>query len=171
MDYLPNEDAVVYFCSEVLPELWARAPREFRFLIVGTRPKEPVLRLRSHPEVVVTGEVADITEAYAQAHAVVVPIRAGGGTRIKILEACSYGMPLISTYAGVEGLDLPDPAPMLLADSAEAFVESCLRLMKDEAMRERLGFQGWDWVRQRYSKEALLAQGELTGTPLRAAVQ
>jgi polysaccharide biosynthesis protein PslH len=141
-DYYPNHDAARYFCAQVLPLLRAGAPGPFRVRFVGANPPATVRALAGEPEVTVTGPVADVTPWYESAHAVIVPVRAGGGTRIKILEAFAHRRPVVSTAAGAEGLSVTAGRHLLLADSPQDFAGQCARLMRDPALGRALAGQG-----------------------------
>jgi polysaccharide biosynthesis protein PslH len=141
-DYYPNSDAARYFCAQVLPLLRAGAPGPFRVRFVGASPPPTVRALAREPEVTVTGPVADVTPWYESAHAVIVPVRAGGGTRIKILEAFAHRRPVVSTPAGAAGLDVTPGQQLLMARSPVDFAAACARLMRDPALGRALAGQG-----------------------------
>ena len=141
-DYYPNSDAARYFCARVLPLLRAGAPGPFRVRFVGASLPAAVCALAGEPEVTVTGPVADVTPWYESAHAVIVPVRAGGGTRIKILEAFAHRRPVVSTPAGAEGLGVTAGRHLLVADSPADFAADCARLMRDPALGRALAGQG-----------------------------
>jgi polysaccharide biosynthesis protein PslH len=145
-DYYPNSDAARYFCAQVLPLLQASAPGPFRVLFVGASPPATVCALAGEPEVTVTGPVPDVTRWYESAHAVIVPVRAGGGTRIKILEAMAHRRPVVSTTVGAEGLGATPGRHLLVADSPVDFAAECARLMRDRALRHALAGQGAEFV-------------------------
>ncbi len=148
-DYYPNHDAARYFCAQVLPLLRAGAPGPFRVRFVGARPPDAVRALAGEPEVTVVGPVADVTGWYEGAHAVIVPVRAGGGTRIKILEALAHRRPVVSTLAGADGLGITAGRHLLLAGSAQEFAAQCILLMRDPALRRALAGRGASFVRPR----------------------
>jgi glycosyltransferase involved in cell wall biosynthesis len=100
--------------------------------------------------------VADLEEAYARADVVVVPLRAGGGTRIKLLEAMAYGVPVISTTLGAEGIDIQSGTHAILVDNPFEFAASCLQLVQDAALRTRLAQNGKALVKAAYTEEALI---------------
>ncbi len=141
-NYYPNDDAARYFCAQVLPLLRARAPGPFLVRFVGASPSGAVRALASEPEVTVTGPVADVFPWYESAHAVIVPVRTGGGTRIKILEAFTHRRPVVSTPAGAEGLDVTSGRHLLLGGSPEDFADHCARLMRDPALGRTLAAGG-----------------------------
>jgi glycosyltransferase involved in cell wall biosynthesis len=128
MDYHANIDGVVWFVREVWPELRRRLAHP-QLTIVGRNPSEEIRRLAAS-DVVVTGTVEDVRPFYATAAAVVVPLRVGSGTRLKILEAMAAGVPVVSTRLGAEGLDVEDGRNILLADTA---AEMCAAMEKLEA--------------------------------------
>ncbi len=147
--YYPNDDAARYFCAEVLPLLRARAPGPFRVRFVGASPSGAVRMLALEPEVTVTGPVDDVTSWYEGAHAVIVPIRAGGGTRVKILEAFAHRRPVVSTVAGAEGLDVTAGRHLLVAGCPQDFAAGCVRLMRDPALGRALADQASSFARPR----------------------
>jgi glycosyltransferase involved in cell wall biosynthesis len=144
MDYHANVDAAEYFAKHISPLIPAR-----KFFIVGARPKKEVLALGSMPGVVVTGTVPDIRPYYRDAFAVVVPLRIGSGTRLKILEAMAAGVPVISTRLGAEGLEAVAGVHFLEANEPQEFRTAVARL-DDAAEWRRLSVAGLDLVRRRY---------------------
>jgi glycosyltransferase involved in cell wall biosynthesis len=149
MDYPPNVDAAVWFCNEILPRLQRKLPA-LGFKIVGRNPTPQVLNLAKRQGVQVTGTVADIRSYVAGALAVVVPLRSGGGTRLKILEAMAMERPVISTSVGAEGLEIMPGTDILIADDAEQFVSQVERLMKSSEESRNLGMAGRRLVTKKY---------------------
>jgi glycosyltransferase involved in cell wall biosynthesis len=149
MDYPPNVDAAAWFCEAILPAVRARLPG-FMFRIVGRDPTPQVRALARRPGVVVTGEVPEIAPHLADCLALVVPLRAGGGTRLKILEALALGRPVVATRLGAEGLGLADGETVLLAETAAQFADHLAALAGSPALRERLARQGRALVEARY---------------------
>src|SRR3954451_22027763 len=142
LTYEPNRDAAGFFARDVLPRVRARVP-EAEFRVVGRYDvEENVAALRDVPGVSVAGEVPDLTVELREAALAVVPIRFGGGTRIKILEAFAHGLPVVSTTVGAEGLDVQDGRHVLVADRAEDLAQVCLRLLDDPELRSRLAAEG-----------------------------
>jgi glycosyltransferase involved in cell wall biosynthesis len=137
MSYAPNADAAIFFANEVLPLVQRDCP-EARFHIVGAAPPPQVCALKS-PSVVVHGRVDDVRPHFRNAEVVVVPVRAGGGTRLKVLEAAASAKAVVSTSLGVEGLAFEDGRDILVADSAAAFAAATLTLLRDPATRHVLG--------------------------------
>ncbi len=133
MDWEPNIDAVQYFCQEIWPSVRARIPG-VRFRIVGRNPDRRVQKLAGE-SVEVTGSVPSIVDHLHAAALVVVPLRIGGGTRLKIYEAMATGKAVVSTSVGAEGLDVHHGKDIVLADDATTFAESVVTLLRDEPLR------------------------------------
>ncbi len=135
MDWEANIDGVEYFCKEVWPQVLAQVPQA-KFQIVGRRPHARVKNLASS-NVEVTGTVPSIVEYLQKAAVFIVPLRIGGGTRIKIYEGMAVGKATVSTTVGAEGLDVTHGKDILLADNPKAFAEAIVLLLQDEAARRR----------------------------------
>jgi len=157
MDYFPNEDAVTFFCREILPIVRRRSLIPVHIQIVGSRPTRKVLAFGKQPGVEVTGEVIDVSPNYQNADAVIVPVRAGGGTRIKILEAWAYGCPVVSTFLGAEGLSATHDFDLLIADDPGHFADCCLWLADSTERASRLAENGRSTVEQKYSLKNVAA--------------
>lgn len=157
LDYFPNQDALACFHSEILPLLRRRFGRPFRFLLAGSGSPPIVKRLAAEPEVVVAGAVPEVDSFYDDADVVIVPLRAGGGTRIKILEAFSFRKPVVATPLAAEGLEVMHGRELLIADSAAAFAEDCAALLEDAELRASLAQRAFDFVIARHSLESLTA--------------
>lgn len=157
--YAPNVQAVLLFAERCWPAIHARMPAA-TWHIVGSAPPPEVQRLERLPGITVTGFVPDMRTELAAAAVCVVPLRIGGGTRLKILEALAMGKAVVSTSDGAEGLDILSGEHLQIADDAEAFTEATLTLLGDPARRVALGRAGRALVERRYtwtqSGEALL---------------
>jgi sugar transferase (PEP-CTERM/EpsH1 system associated) len=138
MDWYPNEDAVVYFADEILPKIQAEHP-DVQFYIVGKSPTERVEQLAQQQGVIVTGRVDEIKPYIGRATVYVVPLRIGGGTRLKILEAAAMGKAVVSTQVGAEGLHLVDEEAIFIADDPSHFADAVNRLIADPALRRQIG--------------------------------
>lgn len=149
MDHPPNVDAAVWFCNEILPELRRKIPH-LSFKIVGRRPHPKILELGKKDGAQVTGEVADIRPYLTESLALVVPLRSGGGTRLKILEAMAIGRPVISTRLGAEGLDVTPEVNILIADTPVQFVNHILLLLASPETASQLGTAGRRLVVDKY---------------------
>jgi sugar transferase (PEP-CTERM/EpsH1 system associated) len=157
MDWLPNEDGIVYFAEEVLPRVAAQLP-DVRLKVVGRNPTPRVRELaRRHPRITVTGRVSDVRPYVAGAAACVVPLRIGGGTRLKIFEAMAMGKPVISTAIGAEGLPVGNGTELLIADDPDAFSQAVVRILTDGTLRQRVGQTARAAVCERFSWKAATA--------------
>ena len=148
MGYPPCVDAVLYFCREIFP-LIRRKIGAAELWIVGRDPRPEVLQLNGDG-VHVTGRVDDVIPYYRQSAVCVVPLRAGGGTRLKILEAMALGRPVVSTTIGCEGLDVVDGEHLLIADTPEQFAEKTVRLLTDRQLYQHIAANGRQLVEDRY---------------------
>ena len=150
MDWMPNEDAMIYFAEQILPRL-ARELPEVTLTVVGRNPTRRVEALAlADRRIRVTGRVDDIRPYLDRAAAYVVPIRVGGGTRLKIYEAMAMEKPVISTTIGAEGLPVRDGAELLIADDPVAFARAVLRVLTDDALATQLGHQARGVVCERF---------------------
>ncbi|MBM4466396.1 MAG: glycosyltransferase [Chloroflexi bacterium] len=150
MDFRPNVDAALWFCREVLPLIQRKVP-EVHFYIVGQSPHRRVLRLVEDPAVTVTGYVDDVRPYIAGASVYVVPLRIGGGTRLKLLEAMAMGKAIVSTSLGCEGFEgLVSSRELAIADTPQEFARRVIELLDDAARRERLGQAARRFVEERY---------------------
>ena len=149
MEYPPNADAVQFFMAEVMPRIRRSRP-EAHLEVVGMCPPQELLDLARGNPMTVHGEVPDVRPWNERCAISVVPLRAGSGTRLKILEALSMERAVVSTRLGAEGLDVVDGEHLLLADEPQDFAEKVLALMHDEGLRRRLGQNGRRLVEERY---------------------
>lgn len=159
MDYMPNQDGIVYFVREVWPRIRQARPNA-TFQIVGRNPPVQVLALGAEPGVEVAGGVPDVRPHLAQAAVVVVPLLVGGGTRLKIYEAMASGKAVVSTTIGAEGLPLTPGEHFLQADTSEQFATAVARLLDDASLRAELGGAANRFVRERYDSETVSRQFE-----------
>jgi len=121
-----------------------------RFFIVGKDPPPAIRRYGRDPGIVVTGTVDDVRGYFRKTTAVVVPLRIGGGTRLKILEAMAMGKPVVSTAVGAEGLEVADGENILIADDPPGMARALISVLRDRALRERLAGAGRKLVEERY---------------------
>lgn len=152
MDYEPNIDAALYFCKSILPHIRTVEARAHVY-IVGREPSEAIRALHTGTDVFVTGAVPDVTPYFDAAGIVIVPIRFGGGTRIKILEAFAHRKAVVSTTIGSEGLRVGQGVHLYQADTPQEFAAKCLALMADESKRGALGMAGRALVESHYSQD------------------
>jgi glycosyltransferase involved in cell wall biosynthesis len=151
MNMFANRDAVMHFLAEVWPTITAARP-DVRFFAVGQDPpRELVAMAERDPRIVVTGYVPDIREFIAQAAVYVVPLRVGGGTRLKVLDAMAMGKAMVSTSLGCEGIGVTSGDHLLVADSPQAFADATLALLADPQRRMTLGRAARALVEREYS--------------------
>jgi len=151
--YGPNADGAWWFATEVLPEVRTRHP-DARFRLVG-RTDALVEGLHNVDHVDLLGQVDDVGAELATTDVSVVPLRSGGGTRVKILEAFGYRVPVVATSVGCEGLEVEPGVHLLVADTPAAFAEACVALLDDRALGRRLAAAARTLVEERYSWERL----------------
>jgi sugar transferase (PEP-CTERM/EpsH1 system associated) len=151
LDYRPNIDGVNFLVDEVLPLLRERFPN-VRLTIVGRGPASEIKSLERRG-VAATGEVPDVRPYLRGAAVVVVPIRMGSGTRLKVVEALSLAKPVVSTTLGCEGVDVRDREHLLIGDTPQAFAAQVERLLDDAEAGERLGRAGRELMERQYSWE------------------
>jgi polysaccharide biosynthesis protein PslH len=154
MDYSPNVDALRFWFGEIHEKVVREIP-ELRVLLVGKSPTPEVLAYQSRAGVTVTGTVPDVRPYYREAWGQIVPLRIGGGTRLKIPESMAMGTPVVSTTIGAQGLNLAHGKDILLADSAVHFAEETVRLLSDVRLRQAVGDAGLETVRERFSWERI----------------
>ena len=149
MGYPPNIDAALYFCKEIF-HLIRQEDKKAELWIVGRDPSPEILEL-DNDNVHITGRVDDVIPYYKKTSVCVVPLRAGGGTRLKILEAMALGRPVISTRIGCEGLDVIDNENIIIADTPAQFAQKTTQVLHDHELYEHLSKNGRKLVETRYS--------------------
>jgi sugar transferase (PEP-CTERM/EpsH1 system associated) len=159
MDWLPNEDGVTYFCREILPRI-RRSEPDATLSIVGRAPTPAVKALAGIPGVEVTGRVDDVRPHIARAAVYVVPLRIGGGTRLKIFEAMSMAKAVVSTAVGAEGLPVTNGRDIDLADEPSRFAHAVVRLMRDAEARRAMEAAARALVVERYDWSAVAVDFE-----------
>ena len=157
MDWLPNDDGICYFLNEVLPLIRCHIP-EVKLCIAGRNPSTNVKALAMQTCVEVTGRVQDIRPYVREAAVYIVPLRVGGGTRLKIFEAMAMGKAIVSTSIGAEGLPVKNGENIIIQDDPEQFALSVARLLRDPAARARLGRAARQMVGKRYGWKAVAAK-------------
>jgi glycosyltransferase involved in cell wall biosynthesis len=149
LTYNANYDAVAYFLAEIFPLIRQQAP-EARLRVTGSTVGVDLDSLPLDGQVELTGYLADIRPAVAESWACVVPLRLGGGTRLKILEAMSLGAPVISTAKGAEGLEVEDGVHLLIAESPDEFAGQVLRVLRSADLRQELAHNAARLVGEKY---------------------
>lgn len=155
LDWRPNVDGVLYFLERIFP-LIKMHHRDSKFVIVGRKPL-PVLqnRVKGREDVLLAGSVSDIRPYMDDADVYVVPLRVGGGSRLKILEAFSMELPVVSTTIGAEGLDVTDGENILIADTPDDFAAAVISLIDDRNKAKALGKQGRVTIDAQYQWKVL----------------
>lgn len=151
--YEPNRDAVSYFATDILPIIRARIPDAW--LAVTGKNDQAADGLRAHAGLTFTGWQPDIRTFIATSRACVVPLRRGGGTRLKILEAMAVGTPVVTTTKGAEGLAVTHGDDVLIADSPAAFADATIQLLTDDALHARIAARARATVAARYDEERI----------------
>jgi polysaccharide biosynthesis protein PslH len=155
MDWMPNIDAAVYFAEKIFPAIKERFA-DATFTIVGRNPVRQVKELeRLQSGIFVTGTVADVRPYLAEAEAMIVPLRIGGGTRIKIYEGMATGIPIVSSTIGAEGLPVIHGENILLADAPDKFAEAIGELFERSDLRKQIGAGGRALVERQFSWESV----------------
>ena len=153
MDWLPNEDAISYFMREVMPLIKKKLP-DTKLTVVGRNPPVALIALsKEDPSLVVTGRVDDVRPYIERAAAYIVPLRIGGGTRLKIFEAMAMEKAVVSTTVGAEGLPLKDGVELLLADEPQTFADAVVKVLSDSSFAFELGQRAASAVRHNHQWE------------------
>jgi polysaccharide biosynthesis protein PslH len=151
LGYAPNADAVTWFVSRIWRRLECALHFRVRLLIVGANPPAAIARLGLQRGIEVTGAVANIARYYRDADLAIAPLRAGGGTRIKVIEAAAQGVPLVTTVFGAEGTTFQRGVDMLMANDGANFLRACLLLLRDGSLAGRLAAQARAKAKRDYS--------------------
>jgi len=159
MDWFPNEDGILHFTEAVFPRIRDAMP-DVSLTVVGKNPGPRIQRLAAIPGVRVTGTVNDVRPYVAAAAVCVVPLRVGGGTRLKIFEALAMGKAVVSTTVGAEGLPLIPGTHFVQADDPAQFADSVVALLRDPARRRALGSAGRRLMEDRYSWSQVVREFE-----------
>jgi len=150
MYWPPNIDGMMWFLDNVLPLIWAKRPKTVCD-IIGARPPQQLIDYgKSHTEVNVTGYVDDTTTYLQKAGLMIVPLRAGGGMRVKILNALSQALPLVTTTLGCEGIQVEHGRHLLIADTPSEFAEAVLWLLDNPDLANKLGENGRRLIQEKY---------------------
>ena len=167
MFWPPNVAGVLWFARQVLPLIHRELPAA-RFVVVGKNPPAEVRGLAADPRVEVTGYVADPAPYLAAADAFVVPLHAAAGMRVKIVDGWVWGLPIVATPIGAEGIAVRDGENILIAEDAAAFAAAVLRLLTDPPLNARLRSAGRAWVEEKYAWQVAYRQVDDVYSRLRA---
>lgn len=155
MDWLPNQDAVTYFCDKVLPLIW-KVKGHLKFIVVGKNPsRELIVLAETESRIEVTGSVEDVRPFMEQAKVFVCPIRIGGGTRLKILESMSMQKPVVSTTVGAEGIKHTHGENIVIADQPQEMADAIIKLLDDTNARVRIGQAAREFVVENYEWDSI----------------
>lgn len=154
MNYQPNVDAMKWFAAEILPKVRKSFPA-IKTYCVGKNPTAEIAKIMTQNDVMLTGFVEDMRLWYMNSTIFIAPIRIGGGTRLKIVEAMAMGKPVISTSIGAQGLKFISGKDLFLSDDADEFSENIIMLLNDPELREIIAKQGRQSVLERYTWEKL----------------
>jgi GT2 family glycosyltransferase/glycosyltransferase involved in cell wall biosynthesis len=155
----PNVHGIMRFCREILPLIRQEVP-ETKLFIVGSSPPDEIRRLGKMDNVVVTGWVEDIKPYIARSSVYIAPLWLGTGMRVKILEAWGMAKPVVTTSVGSQGIDCTPGEDVLIADDPQGFAAQTVRLLRDKALREKLGRNGRKQVEAKYDWEIIIRQVE-----------
>jgi glycosyltransferase involved in cell wall biosynthesis len=151
----PNIDAVFYFVNNVWEKILEHCPIS-QLVIVGRDPCDEILALGGSKRIEVHANITNLDEVYKNATVALVPLRFGAGTKLKLLEAFGYGVPVVSTSIGCEGLPVKDRTHLLIADSADTFAEACIHLLSEPEVRYQLALTAWEFTRTNFDETAVL---------------
>jgi glycosyltransferase involved in cell wall biosynthesis len=169
MNWFPNRDAVMFMITDIWPKLSARLP-DVTLTIVGASPPPAVTELAARDaRVTVTGFVDDVRPYMDRAQVYLCPMRDGGGTRLKILDALSMGLPIVSTTMGLEGIDVQPERDVLVADTPDEFVTQIERLVGAPELAGRLGANGRAFVERQFAWPVIGHQMRLAFTRIAEA--
>jgi O-antigen biosynthesis protein len=152
--HTPNVDAVLWFARDVWPLILSQRP-DMRFCVVGSNPSEEVLALRGRPGIDVAGYVPDLTELFARSRMSVVPLRYGAGVKGKVGQSMAYGLPVVATSVGAEGMTLENGKHLLVANTPDEFANAVIRLATDDDLWRRLQANGRRFVEHSQSMDVV----------------
>jgi len=156
--WFPNLDAIRYFSEDILPKLKRLVP-DVKLTVIGKYPDSPAVQeIARHPEIVLAGLVDDIRPYVDSAMAYIVPLRIGGGTRLKILDALAMSKPIVSTTVGCEGLDVEHGKTIVVADTPDDFAAAVAKALSNPDWAQQIGEEGRRLVERKYDWAAV-AQG------------
>jgi len=150
MDTIPNQDGIMFFVREIMPLIEKKIP-DIRVTVAGSNPQEKIKNLEYiYKNITVTGYVKDIRKYIYASTVFIAPLRIGGGTRLKILEAMALGRPVVSTSVGCEGLEVENKKNIFIADEPEKFAEYIIKLLKDKRLRRKIAKNGRRLIEKKY---------------------
>jgi glycosyltransferase involved in cell wall biosynthesis len=155
--YPPNADGIRWFIKEVFPLIRSKVP-EVKLTIIGKNPPKDFFKLAKEPNsgIVIAGFVPDLDPYFADSTLAVIPVRAGGGMRVRILEAFARAMPVVTTRVGLEGIQAQPGRDVLVADHPADFAEAVIRILHDKGLQTRLATNGRCLVESNYDWQVVL---------------
>ncbi|WP_103665989.1 glycosyltransferase family 4 protein [Gracilimonas amylolytica] len=153
MGYVPNSDGMLYFIESVLPLIQKQIP-DVKVYVVGKNPPQSILE-KASDNIIVTGFVDDVRPYVHRSAVYIVPLRMGGGTRLKVLEALSMKKPVVTTSIGCEGIDVVHDTHAIITDDAQSFAESVIKLLHDKKESKRLSENGYELIHNHYEWNAI----------------
>jgi glycosyltransferase involved in cell wall biosynthesis len=152
LSYLPNVEGIMQFVTDTLPRLRARLSDKVTVRIAGSAPRPEVATLAERPDVELVADPPDLAKHYRWADLAVIPVTAGGGTRIKLLEAFAHGTPVVASRIGAEGIAVVDRVHLRLADTAESFAEACAEVLCDKSLARQMSIFARKLVETDYAR-------------------
>jgi glycosyltransferase involved in cell wall biosynthesis len=172
LHYPPNAEGVLWFARTILPRVLEQEP-DALFTVIGKSPPEGLHRVGIPPaNLQIVGYVDDPRPLLSETAVFVVPLLAGGGMRVKIIDGWTWGLPIVSTTVGAEGIALQEGVQILLADEPGAFADAVVRVLREPALRDRLASSGRAWAEERYGwRSVYRAWNGVYATPAHAETQ
>jgi polysaccharide biosynthesis protein PslH len=160
--YPPNADGIRWFVQEVFPLISKKLP-DVELTIVGRNPPDDLVKSaeKSNGAITVTGYVTDLDPYFDQSALVVVPVRAGGGMRVRILEAFARGMPVVTTSLGLEGIEAVNNDDVFVRDTPPSFAAAVIQILEDKEIQTKLAANGRQLAENRYDWQVVLEHLEL----------
>lgn len=160
-EWLQNQEAVKVLLDEIWPKLKEAYKEPVKVWIVGRKMPEWIKkRSRDNKDILITENISDAREAYSSSQLMITPIKGGGGTRIKILEAMAAGLPVVSTSIGIAGLSVTDGKNVFIADDNNAIVKKAVRLLRDPTLSKRIGLEGQKHVEKYFDWRSIVKMHE-----------
>jgi glycosyltransferase involved in cell wall biosynthesis len=158
MDWLPNEDAILFFAREILEKIKQQIPT-IKLTVVGRNPRQGLLNeLKAHPEISLVGRVEDVRPFVSNHALYIIPLRIGGGTRIKAYEAMAMGKAVVSTSVGIEGLPVTHGENVILADTPDNFAQAVVTLLNNDRLRQRIARNARYFVAEHFGWERVASE-------------
>jgi len=152
-----NIDAILYFVKEIWDKILIEKP-DCNLIISGRNPSDEILNLANQNGIKLYANIPDLKPIYQTATIAIAPIRFGAGTKIKVLEAFGFGVSVVSTSMGAEGLLVQDEKHLLIADYPDDFVKACVRLLNESETRQKLSLLAWEYFQEKHNSQSIYDQ-------------